>query len=178
MEFTKTTTLTANFLPTKEEKLLIEEIKKVGNTNEKKAQLLVFSNSLLLSTSDMDETDLYTLLVKNYLLNRPNNIKEIDFAYQSIKNFIAEKDNTSSNLQDFYIKSIIVSLMQFITSDDDIKYDLALDYIKNIGKNKPVDKTDIDACSTIIKALNDINNSNKRKRKNTNSRIYQRKSDR
>ena len=172
-------TYKVSFLPFYEgEELLIDELKRISNSDTKRAQLLVFSNSLLLSNANIDVNDLYNMLINSYLLNKPNSIKEIDFTYYSVKNFVLDS-SINKEMKEIYTKSIVTSLMQLITLDNDLKYELAINYVKNMNKTSyQIDEEDLNTYAAISVALQEINSDNKNKENSEHSRIYQKKSNR
>ena len=150
-----------NISLSKEEKKLKEELKSIKSTNNKKAQLLAFSNSLLLSSANIDKEQLYSYLIKSYLTNKndDNKITDIDFICDNVDYLMKNKNKLNNTLYETSLKSTIESLLEYIQVDENTRYNLALNYIENIDKDN---KTNNITYSLIINELNRISNEAKK----------------
>lgn len=162
-----------------DELVLIQELKSINGKDNKKAQLLAFSNSLLLSNSNISKDELYSYFIKSYLINKNDNnkIDDVDFLINSIKSFITGKNKVSEEASEIYLRSITHGLLEFVSVDDNIRYELALNYVRNLDKinlDENINKEDKDTYLSIISELNRINNENKKAKKinKIHSRIY------
>ena len=118
------------------------------NTDIKLANIITFRNNILLAKSNMDSDDLNNLLLKNYLL------------------LLFSDNKINPILKDYLLNSDIITTIEMINNDINIKYYLSyllVNYIKD--KNSiNISNTDIEDYESIKFIIEKINNSIKQSR--------------
>ena len=147
-------------LPTINEQKIISFIGKSKRDNRNKAQILAFTNSLVLAKTDVEKNQLYAMLLKDYILNSYygefNKIDELDSIIKSIdiENESLAEDN-------------ICLLKQYLDVDDKTRFKLASSFVNTLSQKnnryKGIRDEEQDACIKICNNLNRVIESKEKK---------------
>lgn len=145
--------LLAVSLPTNNEQKIIDYINNLKTDNRKTAQILTFTNSLVLANNDIEKYQLYAMMLKDYILGRYNgkvnqNI-ELDEIIKSI-------DIYNEKLA----KENICLLLQYLEVDDITRFKLASNFVNTIteknNRYKGIRERDNDTCAMLCNKLNKV----------------------
>lgn len=132
MDF-KNTLKNANY--TNKEIELNNTVNKITGTENKKANIIALNNTLLLGATNLDKNTLNAILLKDYIYNNKieTNINELDYLIYQINTI---NENAEENVKNNLIDNMVDFTVEYIGSNHELRYNLAIIYSKNLNNNR------------------------------------------
>lgn len=141
-------------LPTFNEELFINCVKNMKRSDEDKAFIIAYKNTLSLAKCQIDNYQLNAILIKDYIFNSRNNKYKKIVELEEILDYLESYNlNDSKNAEE-----IITLISNYLKIDNDTRYMLCHNYINNIenkyNRFSGIKPSDADFCIKYGKILN------------------------